>query len=86
MNFFFYFICLFDSHLLNSASGFPGSSDDKESACNAGDMGSVSGLGGCPGEGNSYPRQYSYLGNPTDRGAWWAAVHGVTMSQTQLSD
>ena len=44
---------------------------------NAGDMGSISGLGRCPGEGNGNPLQYSCLGNPMDRGAWWAVVHGV---------
>ena len=39
-----------------------------------------------PGEGNGTPLQYSYLENPTDGGAWWATVHGVAKSQTQLSD
>ena len=39
-----------------------------------------------PGEGNGNPLQYSCLGNPMDRGAWWAAVHGVTKSRPQLSD
>ena len=39
-----------------------------------------------PGGGNGNPLQYSCLGNPMDRGAWWATVHGITMSQTQLSD
>ena len=38
------------------------------------------------GEGNGTPLQYSCLGNPMDRGAWWATVHGVAKSQTQLSD
>ena len=47
--------------------GFPGSSDDKESACNAGDLGSILGLGRCPGEGNDNPLQYSCLESPTDR-------------------
>ena len=45
---------------------------------NAGDVGSVSGLGKSPGEGNGNPLQYSRLGNPMDRGAWQAMVHGVT--------
>ena len=40
----------------------------------------------CFGEGNGNPLQYSYLGNPMDGGAWWAAVHGVAKSQTRLSD
>ena len=68
------------SHLaLNNVQvwGFLGGSDGKESACNAGDPGYVPGLGRSPGEGNSYPFQYSCLGNPMDRGAWWATVHGV---------
>ena len=52
--------------------GFPGGSDSKESACNAGDLGSVPALGRSPGEGKGYPRQYSCLENPMDRGAWWA--------------
>ena len=50
----------------------------KESACNAGHLGSIPGSGRFPGEGNSNPLQYSYLGNPMDRGAWWATVHGIT--------
>ena len=66
--------------------GFPGSSDGKESACNAVDQGSIPGLGGSPGEGNGYPLQYSCLEYPRDGGAWKAAVHGVAKSQTRLSD
>ena len=66
--------------------GFPGSSAGKESACNAGDPGSVPGLGRCPKEGIGYPLHYSCLENPVDRGSWWATVHGVTKSQTQLND
>ena len=49
--------------------GFPSSSDGKESACNAGDPGSIPGSGRAPGEGNGYPLQYSCLENPMDRGA-----------------
>ena len=64
--------------------GFPGGSDGKESTCNAGDTGLIPGSGRSPGEGNGYPLQYSCLGNPTDRGAWRATVHGVSDSQTQL--
>ena len=63
-----------------------GGSDGKESACNAGDLGSISGLGRSPGEGNSSPLQYSCLENPMDRGAWWATVHAVSKSQAQLRD
>ena len=65
---------------------FPGGSDGKESACNAGDKGSIPGLGRSPGEGHGNPLQYSCLENPMDRGAWQATVHGVTWSQTRLSD
>ena len=61
---------------------FPDDSGGKESACNAGDPGSISELGRCPGEGNGYPLQYSCLENSMDRGAWWARVHGVTKSHT----
>ena len=46
----------------------------------------ISSLADCDGEGNGTPLQYSCLENPMDRGAWWAAVHGVTKSQTRLSD
>ena len=66
--------------------GFPDSSVDKESACNAGDLGSISELGRFPGEGNGNPLQYSCLENSRDRGAQWATAHGVTKSQTRLSD
>ena len=52
-------------------SGFSGGSDSKESACNTGDLGSISGLGRSPGEGNDYPLQYSCLENSMDRGVWW---------------
>ena len=62
--------------------GFPGSSDGKVSAYNAGDLGSISGSGRSPGEGNENPLQYSCLENPMDQGAWWARVHGVAKSQT----
>ena len=61
--------------------GFPGGSAGKESACNAGDLGSIPGLGRSAGEGNGYPLQYSGLGNSMD-----CIVHGVTKSQTQLSN
>ena len=53
---------------------------------NTGDTGSSPGLGRSPGGGNGNPLQYSCLENPMDRGAWWATVHEVTMSQTRLSD
>ena len=65
---------------------FPGGSDGKESTCNAGDLGLIPGLGRYPGEGHSYPRQYSGLENSMNRGAWQATVHCVVKSWTQLND
>ena len=65
--------------------GFPGNSDCKASACNAGDLDSIPGLGRSPGEGNGHPLQYSCLENPMNRGAWRATVHGVTKGRTGLS-
>ena len=64
------------------SGGFPGGSDDKESACSVGDLGSIPELGRSPGEGNGYPFQYSCLENSMDRGAWWATVHGVAKNRT----
>ena len=64
---------------------FPDGSDSKESACNAGDPGSVPGLGRFPEEGNGNPLQYSCLENPMDGEAWQAPVHGVTKSRTGLN-
>ena len=66
--------------------GFPGGSDGKEASCNAGDLGSIPGLGRSPGEGKGNPLQYSCLENPIDRGAWRATVHGAAESRTRLSD
>ena len=60
--------------------GFPSGSDGKESVCNAGDLGSILGLGEARGEGKGYPLQYSGLENPMD-----CMVHG-SQSQTRLSD
>ena len=61
--------------------GFPGGSAGKESACNAGDLGSIPGLGRSPGEGKGYPLQYSGLENSMDY-----IVHAVTKSWTRLND
>ena len=61
-------------------TGFPGSSDSKESAYNAGDLGWIPGLRRSPGEGNDNPLQYSCLENPMDRGTWWTIVQGVAKS------
>ena len=60
--------------------GFPGGSEVKASACNAGDMGLIPGLGRSPGEGNGNPLQYSCLENPMDRGVWWATVWATSLS------
>ena len=60
----------------------PGSSVSEESVCSAGDLGWIPGSGRFPGEGNGNPLQYSCLGNPLNRGAWWAPVHGVAESDT----
>ena len=65
---------------------FPGGSDGKASAYNAGDLGSIPGLGRSPGEGNGNPLQLFLPGKFYGQRAWWAIVHGVTKSQTQPSD
>ena len=72
--------CFVDS--LNLTWSFPGGSDGKESACNAGNLGLIPGFGRCLGERNGYPLQYSCLENSMDRRAWQATVHGVAQSQT----
>ena len=66
--------------------GFPGGSGVKSPPAKAGDAGSIPGMGRYPGEENGNPHQYSCLENPMDRGAWQATVHGVTKSQTRLSN
>ena len=63
----------------------PGGSDGKEFACNAGEQGSIPGLGRSPREGKGYSLQYSCLGNPVDRQAWRATVHRVKKSSARLS-
>ena len=65
---------------------FPGGSDDKESACSAGDLCSIPGLERSPGEGNDYPLQYLHLENSMNGEAWLDTVHRVTKNHTQLSD
>ena len=62
---------------VSQGRGFPGGSEVKASACNAGDPGSIPGLGRSSGEGNGSPLQYSCLENPMDGGAWQAIVHGA---------
>ena len=85
--FFFFFLLpsskAYDTLIpLSLIEGFPGGSDGKESACNAGDPGSIFGWGRSPGKRNGYPLQYSCLGNPMNRGVWQATGHGVAKSQT----
>ena len=64
---------------------FPGGSDGKKFPCNVGDLGSIPGLGRSPGGEHGNLLQYPCLENPMDRGAWWAAVHGVAKSRTRLN-
>jgi len=66
--------------------GFPGGSAVKTLSANARDEGLIPGSGRSSGEGNGNPLQYSCLGNPMARGAWWATAHRVAKSQTQLND
>ena len=92
--YYFFFFLLIDNSLslvtlqfrAYFPGGFPGGSDGKEPACNMGDLGSLPGLGRCPGEGNGNPLHCSCLENSMDGGAWWAMVHGVTMNWTPRSD
>ena len=70
-------------------SGIPSGSVVKNPPADAGDtrdLGSIPGLRRSPGEGRGNPLQYSCLGNPMDRGAWWAIVHTIAKSQTRLSE
>ena len=66
--------------------GFPGGSDGQETACNAGDLGSIPGSGRSTGEENGHPLQYSCLENSMDRGVWLATIHGFAKSRAQLSN
>ena len=66
--------------------GFPGDSEGKASAHNAGDPDSIPGWGRSPGEGNGNLLQYSCLENSMNGGAWWATVHGVAKSRTRMSN
>ena len=77
---------IFVSPAFDRVSGtyFLGGSDGKESVCNAGDLVLIPGLGRSPGEGNSYPLQYSCLKNPMDREAWQATVRRMAKSRTWL--
>ena len=78
-------IYLLTTYYAPLSKDLPCSSNGKESACNAGDLGSIPRLERSTGEGNGNPLQYSCLENPMDRGAWQATVHGVAKSQTWLT-
>ena len=73
-----------NNHCLCSLVSFPGGSDGKASACNVGDLDSISGSGRSPGEGNGNPFQCAYLENPMDRGALQATVHEVSRVRHNL--
>ena len=75
-----------DRGTYRQAGNCPGGLVSEESACKSGELGLIPGLGRSSGEGNGYPLQYSCLENSMDRVAWWATVHEVTKSWTQLSD
>ena len=80
--------CIWSNISVSGAGGgwwFPDDASGKESACKAGDTGLILGTGISPGERNSNPLQYSWVGNPMDKGAWQATVYGDTKSQTWLS-
>ena len=81
-----YLVCIRSFLLSDYWQGFPGGSVGKESTCSTGELCSIPGLGRCPGEGNGSRLQCSCLENPMDRGAWWATVHRLAKSRTQLSD
>ena len=79
-------LCTLNSYIdMCQLWGFPGGSDGKESACHAGDLGSIWESGRFPGEGNGNPLQYFCLENPMNRGAWQATVHRVAKSRTLYS-
>ena len=90
-NFLFYFwVSLYFSQLIFDSKssislGFPHNSVGKSSACNAGDLGLIPGLGRSPGEGNGNPLQYSCLENSMDRGSWQATVHRIARGGHNLT-
>ena len=77
---------ILNEHKILSMVGFPGGSAGKNLLANAEHVGLIPASGRSPGEGNGNPLQYACPENPMDRGAWWATVHGVAKSWTQLSD
>ena len=81
-----YLLVCFKKKNLIVLLGFPGGSEINNLPANSGDKGLIPGLGMSPREGNGNPLQYSCLGNPMDRGAWWATVHGVTELTYQINN
>ena len=73
-------------HLLTAVLGFPGGSVGKNPPANAGDMDLIPGPRRSPGEGNGNPLQYICLGNPMNRGDWWATVHVIMKGQARVSN
>ena len=91
MHFRFFHLQFVEGHLTGHnfgclLMGFLGGSAGKESACSAGDLGSIPGWGRSPGEGNDYTLQYSGPENSMDGEDWRATIHGVAKSQARLSD
>ena len=78
--------CKFLRRTVNCFGIIQGASDNKESPCNARDLGLIPGSGRSPGEGNGYPLQYFCLENSMDKGVWWVTAHGAQKSLTQLSN
>ena len=78
-------VCALSYVQLFATPGFPGGSAGKESTCNAGDLGSIPGLGTSSGEGHGNPSGIFAWRIPMHRGAWRAIVHGVAKGQTRLS-
>ena len=78
--------CIVYAVTKSRTNGFPGGTDSKESAHNAGDLGLIPRLGSSPGKGNGNPLQYSCLENSMDIGVWQDTVHGITKHWTQLCD
>ena len=77
-------VCPCLKRVTDNTEGNPGSSDSKESACNAENPGSIPGLGRCPGGGHGNPLQYSCLEYPMNRGPWWATVQGFPVNHQLL--
>ena len=76
---------MIENTIVNNVALLIGGSDGKASAYSVGDPGSIPGSGRSSGEGNGNPLQFSCLGNPVDRSAWWAAVHGATRIRHDLA-